>query len=514
MNSARNYDAVIIGSGMGGLACAAALAKSGHKVLVLEQHYAPGGLTQTFERNGFRWDVGVHYLGELGGRSSARQVLDWITNGAMEFASLGTIYDTFHFPDGFQVQFGRPEAALRQELKEKFPFSADEIDGFFVAMKHAEQAGKALFMERALPRTLSRLHNLLHEGDIRKWWGRTSAEVVEELVQDPRLRAVLLAQRGDYGGMRARSTSFGLHAMVMHHYVDGAYYPVGGAKAFSAALVPVIQAEGGEIRLRSKVSELLADDEGVSGVRLEDGSEIRAAAVISNAGALNTVALLPPELQERDWPRDVHSLAPSHGHVALYLGFEGDIGANGATASNQWFHESWDIDKSPWNALAEPAPPVLFVSFPSLKDPSYDPGPRQRHTAEIVAMTDWEAFAPWKNSRYRERPADYRLFKGAIERSLMAEFERRFPALAPMVVTSEVSTPLSTKSFIGSPQGAIYGLEVSSRRFLSPTLRPATPLAGLYLSGQDVATPGIAGAMMGGILAAAAIDPGVYAKLG
>jgi all-trans-retinol 13,14-reductase len=230
--------------------------------------------------------------------------------------------------------------------------------------------------------------------------------------------------------------------------------------------------------------------------------------------ARNTVALLLRQMQESEWAREILSFAPSVCHIGLYLGLEGDISANGACASNHWFHETWNIDAALWrDPVGQPSPPALFVSFPSLKDPAHRPGARQRHTAEIVTMTSWDIFAPWHGSTHRHRPESYTTLKGMIERNLLAQFERHFPALAPMVVTRELSTPLSTSSYIGSQQGAIYGLEVSPRRFMSNSLRTRTPIPGLFLAGQDVVTPGVTGAMMGGVLAAATLEPRIYMHL-
>ena len=226
------------------------------------------------------------------------------------------------------------------------------------------------------------------------------------------------------------------------------------------------------------------------------------------------MSLLPADMRDCEWAREIFSFAPSVCHIGLYLGLEGDIRANGATLSNHWFHETWEIDAGVWrNPMEEPSAPGLFVSFPSLKDPAHDPGERQRHTAEIVAMTSWEPFAPWSDSTLYHRPEAYTDFKAAIERNLLAQFARHFPALAPMVVVHELSTPLTTLGFIGAQHGAIYGLEVSPRRFLSESLRIKTPVPGLFLTGQDVVTPGVTGAMIGGVLAAAAIEPRVYPHL-
>jgi all-trans-retinol 13,14-reductase len=509
------YDAIVIGSGMGGLACACALTRTGYRVLLLEKHFAAGGLTQTFEREGFRWDVGVHYIGEMGEGASGRRILDWLCAGKIEFRSTGAVYDTMHFPEGFNIQFVRPEAALKLELNDRFPHSTAEIEGFFVAVHEAAQAARAVFARRAMRGLIAKPYSLWHGAEMEKWWGRTTAQVLEELISDPRLRAVLAAQRGDYAPSPLTS-SFGMHALVMHHYLGGGYYPVGGADAFVQAMVPVIEGGGGKVRTRAEVSGVLIEHGIVSGVRLRNDEEVRCPLVFSDAGARNTVMhLLPAELQQSPWAREVLSLQPSACHVGLYLGLEGDIGALGGTRSNHWFYSGWALDEALWcDPQNQPTPPALFVSFPSLKDAESDSRGWSRHTAELVTFTDWELFRPWESTRIGHRPPDYASFKRLLEANLLAQFRRHFPALGAGIVHSELSTPLSTVAFIGAEHGAIYGLESSPRRFLSETLGARTPVPGLYLTGQDVASPGITGAMMGGILAAATIEPRLLSHLG
>jgi all-trans-retinol 13,14-reductase len=94
----------------------------------------------------------------------------------------------------------------------------------------------------------------------------------------------------------------------------------------------------------------------------------------------------------------------------------------------------------------------------------------------------------------------------------MAFFAAKFPALEPLIVYRELGTPLATASFTGHEKGGFYGVETTPRRILSQALNARTPVPGLFLSGQDVATPGIAGALLGGMLGAAAIDPRVFQK--
>jgi len=503
-----DFDAIVIGSGIGGLSCAAALSKAGRKVLVLERHFVAGGLTQTFSRAGFTWNVGMHYLGDMGPTGGARAVLDWLCDQRIEMASVGSVYDIVHFPEAFEIQFSRPAEALRRDLIDKFPDDASDIDAFLSMLGSAASAGRSLFARRAMPPLLGGVYGLWHQSEVNRWWGRTTTDVVREVVRNPRLQAVLLAQRGDYGDP-SEASSFGMHAVVMQHYMDGAYYPIGGSQVFAKSLIPVITAPGGEVRVRSRVEKLLLEGERIVGVRLANGEQIRAPCIFSSAGALSTVReLLPAALGESSWAQSVSMFRPSVCHIGLYLGLEGDVRSCGASASNHWFYGGWELETGLWrNPLEESLSPGMFVSFPSLKDPSHEPGPQLRHTAEIVVMTSWDAFRQWDGSKIGRRPPDYGAAKERITSNLLAQFARYFPALAPMVVCHELSTPLSTSSFTGAPHGAIYGLETTPRRFLSPSLGAQTPIPGLFLAGQDVTSPGVTGAMMGGVLAACATEP-------
>lgn len=504
------FDATVIGSGIGGLACACALARTGYKVLVLEQHSAPGGLTQTFSRDGFTWDVGVHYLGDMQEGAPARRTLDWLSKGSLHFSPVGTVYDTVHLPGGFQIQFAAPEAALRLELKRRFPESCAQIDAYFAAINEAANAGRALFAQRSMPTPLAGIYGFWHAAEIDRWWGRTTETVLFELISDPQLRAVLAAQRGDYGP-DPRESSFGVHAMVTRHFFGGAHYPVNGAKAFADALIPVIEDNGGEVRTRTRVTEILIDQGAVAGVKTREGQEWMCPLVFSDAGAQNTVLhLLPAACRESAWAREITSFDPSACHVQLYLGLKGEIAALGASASNHWFYETVDLTKGLWRGPVEqPTAPALFVSFPSLKETTQTNG-EGKHTAEVVVFTDWGLFRPWEDSRIGRRPAPYLEFKQRIQDCLVAQFSRYFPALAPLLVYREVSTPLSTVAFTGAQRGGGHGLEASPRRFLSKSLCAKTPIPGLYLAGQDVTTAGITGAMMGGVLAAAAVEPKLF----
>src|SRR5687768_2109297 len=90
----RDWDAIVIGSGIGGLVCAALLAmRASMRVLVLERHYEPGGLTQTFRRRRFAWHIGVHYVGDVAPRSMLRQSFDLASGGQLDWVRLPALCD-------------------------------------------------------------------------------------------------------------------------------------------------------------------------------------------------------------------------------------------------------------------------------------------------------------------------------------------------------------------------------------------------------------------------------------
>jgi all-trans-retinol 13,14-reductase len=247
---------------------------------------------------------------------------------------------------------------------------------------------------------------------------------------------------------------------------------------------------------------------------MADGTEYFAKNVISAAGARNTVEkLIPSDMRETEWAKGISGIPSSPPHLWLYLGIEGDIRAAGGTPANQWFMETWDMEVRDWdvrdpNSLA----PILYMSFPTLKDPKHDPGPTQRHTAEVVTFVPWKAFECWSDTRRGKRNQEYMDFKKGIQDRMVAQLRKYAPKILDITKFIELSTPLSTVHFTQATHGGIYGLEATPHRFTSPHLKTRTPVKNLFLAGGDVATLGVTGAMVGGVLAAASIEPRVFLK--
>ncbi len=507
-----SWDVIVIGSGMGGMVTAAALSRQGRKVLLLEQSDTLGGQTHSFSRDGFQWDTGIHYLSGFGPGSQNRAVLDWLTDTPIEMAPIGAVYDTLHIASAPPLQLSRPAEAQILDLKERYPKEHEAIDAWFAALRDGAEALGAVVQGRALPSAFGAATRWLKRRAINRWCGRTTAEVANELTNDAELAAVFTAQWGDFGG-RPGTTSFAMHAMVVGSYLeDGGWYPVGGASAIAEQLLPTISQSGGEARAGVSVESVVIEDDRVVGVMTSTG-EIRADYVVSDIGARETVDRVLPECHgHQAWVDEIRSLDHNICHFGLLMGFSGDIESAGATKSNHWLYPTGQTD-AVWNCEPKSHPPAMFASFASLKDPAHDPGPEQRHTGELLAWGDWSSVQRWAGLPPGERGADYKEFKRRVEAELFDQFRAYFPRVADLVVFRELSTPLTTVAFTGHAKGAFYGLEVTPRRVLTDALRARTPIKGLHLAGQDVVTPGVPGAMWGGFLCAASIDPKVFKHL-
>ena len=502
------YDAVVVGSGVGGLACAAMMAKYGQKrVLVLERHYTAGGYTHVFRRPNYEWDVGVHYIGQMHPRSLLRRAFDDITDGALKWADMGDVYDTIVIgEDRYEFVAGR--SAWRDRMVAYFPDETQAIDRYLERVRAATGAARSFFGEKALPRALSMIAGGAMRYPAMRYARRTTLDVLSELTKNRRLIAVLCGQYGDYGLPPAQS-SFFMHASVANHYFGGGAYPIGGSSQIAASILPLIEREGGAVVTSAEVERVVLEGGRAVGVRLADGHEVRAPMVISDAGVSNTFGhLLPQETaRQHGLEAQANKVEPSVGHASLYLGFKGTTAELGLTKSNLWRYAHDDHDRAVAEFLKDPdAPlPLAYVSFPSAKDPDFERRYPGRTTVEVVTLAPWEWFKAWKDERWRKRGTDYEALKAKLTERLLGEVYAEHPQLKDAIDHVELSTPLSTRHFANFQQGELYGLAHTPERFRQKWLRPATPVPGLYLTGADVVSAGVGGALFGGILTASTV---------
>jgi all-trans-retinol 13,14-reductase len=505
-----HWDAIVIGSGIGGLTTAALLSKyAARRVLVLERHYTAGGYTHSFDRPGYSWDVGVHYIGELQDPSSPlRSAFDHLTERQLEWAPLPDVYDRI-IMGGRSFEFPTGRERFRSRLKDYFPAEAPAIDRYLAAVQSAQRSSKLYFAEKAIPRPIARLAGGLMRAPFLRWASHSTLDVLGRFTKNQELIAVLTAQWGDYGLPPAQS-SFGIHAIIAAHYFNGASYPVGGAARIAETIAPGIERNGGKIVVSADVQQIIVQNGKASGVKMADGRELRSDLVISDAGARNTFERLVREPQPI--LRDLERVPGSVAHLSLYMGVKQSARDLGLTGTNLWIYPppgngATDHDANFARFLRDPSAPfpALYISFPSAKDPAFEGKYPGRATLEGIVFAPYDWFARWEDSRWKRRATDYQAFKQELAARIQSEVERHVPAIAGKIHHAELSTPLTTRHFMNYQQGEAYGLAATPERFRLRSLTPHTSIRNLFLTGQDVASLGVAGALFGGVISASAI---------
>ncbi len=506
--AAEHYDVIVIGSGIGGLCLAALMSRLGRRVCVLEQHYTAGGFTHSYEREGFEWDVGVHYIGEVHKpHSTLRRLFDVISDGALQWAPMDPVYDRIIIGNR-RVDFVAGREALTESLIAQFPDEAEAIREYIRLVDESARSAQKFFAGQAMPRLLGRAYRAARPMLVPRTSFQTVRQVLEGLTQNQELIGVLTGQWGDYG-MTPSEASFLMHASVAKHYFGGGSYPVGGSWKIAETILPVIRAGGGEVFTYARVDEIVIDKGRATGVRMDNGDILRADQIVSAAGARLTFERLLPEAQRErfGYAGKLAKVNVSGAHLCIYAGFKGTAEELGLPRTNLWIYPSPDHEANVARFRDNPAAPfpLLYISFPSAKDPEWQQTHPGTSTVEVLTMAPWEWFEKWDGTTWGQRGKDYEALKAGFQVRLLEALYKELPQLRDALVYAELSTPLSTAWFGAYPQGEIYGLDHDVDRFRQEWLHPITPVPGLALTGQDVVTAGVGGAMMGGLMTACAL---------
>ena len=499
---APRYDAIVIGSGMGGLSCAALLSELGWQVCVLEQHYTAGGYTHSFERQGYEWDPGVHYIGDVGAPTRTRKMFDFLSGGRLEWAPMDHEYDRFYIGDKvFSAVAGKQ--AFRDNLVRQFPDEADAIDRYLKLLERSAAATTALGMERALKPWQRILLWPYLRWKKPAWIYRSAYDVLSELTNNPDLIAVLCGQWGDMGLPPKRSV-FMMQAIIARHYLNGGFYPVGGSWRIADSIIPKIQKSGGEVFTYASVERILVENGRATGVEMADGHRIDCDCVISTAGVYNTFGkLLPSDVVTGfGYDKCLPTVTPSFAFLGVYIGFTQTAEELDIPRTNFWIYPQSDFDAAV-DAFADGDTdefPVVYISFPSAKDPEYLDRHPGTATVEIVAPAPYAWFEKWEGSTWGKRGEEYEALKGELGERLLEYLYEKLPQLRGKVDYYEVSTPQTTNWFAGYQFGELYGLDHTAERMKQNWLGPRTRIEGLWLSGQDTLTCGVTGAMMSGMI--------------
>ncbi|WP_234807361.1 phytoene desaturase family protein [Mycolicibacter senuensis] len=529
--SISGWDAIVIGSGLGGMSAAAHLAVTGHRTLLLERYDVIGGSSHVYRRRG-HWeaDCGVHYIGDCGPSGQLPTL----------FRGLGLDDRIQWLPldeDGFDTVVG-PDLRLR------VPFGWDAYLENLLAAFPGEERGlrRAVAIMRRIggasdrsitPSSRAAMLRFARDcGAEAPWLATPYIAVLAGCGLKPRTILALSVQCGALASTPQAVSTAAMAGFLQNYVGGGAYYPRGGGQMLAAGFADVVQSHGGAIRSRAEVDRILIEAGRVTGVRLTDGEEIRSPVVVSDADIIRTLRdlvgyhHLPWSLAERvkrwkmSWPL-----------INAVYGVEFDV--TDTPNSNFYAIPSWDDagsllqlhrtvsqllfradrrDPVEWAtdfARRQPA----FVQCSTRRDPGHARSAPPGHAtiqAQTIAPSDlrlWGAAgADIAGGDYRRR-GSYREVKEIITSGLLQRIEQVYPGAAAKVVWSELGTPATQERFTHASGGNAFGLE--TRLSQVGPFRPgaSTPVRGLFLAGTSTAWgPGTEGAMLSGLHAASAIS--------
>lgn len=497
----RRFDVVVVGSGVGGLVAALTAARAGLSVLVLEAAKQLGGYCNPFRRGKYRFDPGVHYMGECGPGQLMTGVLEAVgLAGEVRFREIAPDgFDRVVFP-GYEVAMPRGADVYRERLARDFPHERAGLDRFFQVLRQFRDAMEVV--QKMNDGDVSATAAALRAPFLLRYATSTFSDVIDPLIKDPLLRAVLAAQSGDYGLSPRRASAF-IGLGVMDHYLRGAYFPVGGAGALRDALVAAIKREGGELVRSTRVTRIVLKNGRVAGVRTAGGDEIEAKTVISNADAARTYQDL---VGEEHLPfllrHKTAKMRLSVASICIFFGTDMDLAKAGMTDANLWVYPTTDLDRFYEPILRGSMPDLdfFFLSSPSLKDPGAADGPPPGHDSlEMVTLAPFEPFAPWEGHKSMRRGHDYEALKREILDRYMAQIERFVPGLREHVQVVEVATPVTNVTYATAPRGAIYGPEATPDQMGPLRFGAKGAFDGLYLCGASTLGAGVVPAAVSGL---------------
>jgi len=495
-----DYDVIVIGAGLGGLTAGALLAREGRRTLVLEQGGSIGGCCSTYEREGYRFDVGA-------------TILEILTPFELAFRRLGT---SFHeevslepcdpvygiiFPDGSRLTYpasveekatiiGRLSPGDGKAWLEYARYVGDfmrtAVGGFFLSPMNGILDMTRVFLRH--PRLLKFL----------PLFGKSFESVMRGYFKDERVLDSL-SYPGKFCGLPP-ALAPGIFAFLSYAEHEGTYFPRGGMIAIPEALRRCGERFGMEVWLRKRVEKVMVRNRRVEGVLLADGTEITARVVVSNVNA-KTLYLDMIGEEHLPWlPRygiRSYRLSASAPMINVGLDYRPPLDAHHTliTESMDRMNEYWfgDMRKG-----LLPKDTFGLVCFPTYSDPSM--APEGHHVLNIV-----------QSGPYHVKELDWDRDKRAYgERQLERLSERAIPGLAEHVTVMDVLTPRDYERRLLLPEGAILGLDMDLPS--SAVFRPAArskSIGGLYLCGASTHPGGgLPSVVASGIIAAELVERG------
>jgi prolycopene isomerase len=479
------YDVIVVGGGLAGLTCGAFLAKSGKSVLVLEKEPTPGGCCSSFERQGFTFDVGVHFVLGAGPEGSAGKLLRALgVSGLVEFVKVDPMYRAV-FPD-FSLDVPLEWGSYQDLLCKRFPNERQGLSRLWDEMKELYDQMYAVpdeltFWDKArFPLNFTLLAN---------YSGRTFQAMLDDSLHDPRLKAVVSSVWPFIGCPPSRVSAVYMSGLLATCFLEKAYYPKGGSGRLSQALAGALARHGGELVTQTEVARILVKGGRACGVELVNGERLGAFFVVSASDSRRTfLNLVGERYLKPGFVKKLKAMRSSFSVCETYLGISLSPQETQGLSHQVFSYDSYDMDEAYQRMLSGDAQAPVSFALPSLHDPGLAPA---GHGA-LTLLT----YRPYH--LVKDRSGE----RGKMEAQMLSKAEKILPGLEGKIKVRDFSSPQTLERYTHAFSGGPYGWDFTPDQVGIQRLQPVTPIRNLLLAGHWT-TPGggTTTAMVSGLLA-------------
>ncbi len=470
-------EAIVVGAGLSGLAAASLLAKRGIKVTVVEHAFKPGGACGIFKRNGAIFDQGAAMMYGFGKRgfNSHRFIFNCLEE-PIDVIRNEALYDVYY--QGHKIRFHRDIDKYIDELAKVFPCERENLKRFYSDMKVLYNDVIANEPNFTTPDRTDRkeaLRQVLkHPASYIKfltYLNRSTESVLRKYFKDEAILAYFNKLTSTYCYTDVSETPAVMAAvMFVDNHMGGSFYPKGSTIFVPGKLEKSIEEHGGSMLYEKTVERIIVESNRAKGVVLDDGTELRADAVIYSGTVWNLYGKLlkdaPVPDSRRKWAQNLKASYPS---VLLYTMVRKDAIPYGTGPISLFSNDADRLDDNE----------VTTYIF-SIADPSICPPDCHMVTAIGPTYKSWPALA----DRYQSSE-EYRKLKAEEEERLLNLLESKFPGFRFKVVHKEVSTPLSIERYTMKNRGSVAGPLQSMGQHMFRRLHINSEFKGLYYCGES-----------------------------